>query len=103
MSVRLKLRNHLIAAGRFFKAGLYREGELPDGFGEVVEPDDEPVISKVEKAPKIDSERSRFQEAESIGPRKIRVHQPIGEVQNADEHEEARTAWRKGKLIRKTK
>jgi hypothetical protein len=30
----LRLKTHLITGGKFYKAGLYAEGELPPGFGE---------------------------------------------------------------------
>lgn len=97
----LRLKAHLISGGRFYKAGLYPAGELPEGFGEEIEPEDEPVHSGKLEAPRIDSKRSGARKVESSLPRKIHVSGSIGE--EGDEHEETRTAWRKGKLVRKTK
>jgi hypothetical protein len=57
----LKLRTHLITKGRFYKAGVYKEGQLPNGFGEEVDVDDEPVRSKVDM-PSVESK----QEAEAV-------------------------------------
>ena len=63
----IRLKTHLITGGRFYKAGLYREGDLPKGFGEVAELDDEPVRSEIVKDLGEDAAEASYQQKESVG------------------------------------
>ena len=61
-----RLKTHLIRGGRFYKAGLYQEGELPPGIGEVEKP-----------APDDNDYAGRPKVATAVPPkRKIMIHLP---------------------------